>query len=230
MKMKQAEEIEEEIVASENDICWSAIPIKYDNYPQEESDKYKGDIFGNIFDSPHFLYRRFHKNFCKAELQIILRDCKIDKNEPVLVDEVKVHLNKSFAITKVLAHNSIILLSSALECFLKDCFVHVLHYCHAEKLNGNDTGKMLKKYNFQNEESIMKAFSWLCPNFNSADYSIDLSEIFQLRHKIVHEGFYSDKLDKALARKYFFKASIFVDGFNDFMETNNYYEQIINPI
>ena len=66
IQMNQIKENTEIENVGEDSICWRAIPIQYDNYFKEKGDSYNGDIFGDIFDSPHYLYRRFHRNYCKA--------------------------------------------------------------------------------------------------------------------------------------------------------------------
>jgi len=59
--------------------CWHCIPCKYENFTKEPDDKYVGDIFDQPFgfDSPHWLYRRFHKSYCKAQILANLSEYKL---------------------------------------------------------------------------------------------------------------------------------------------------------
>lgn len=141
---------------------WYCVSIDYDNYKQDMVDSYQGDIFGycTMFESPHYLFRRFHRNFCKALFLVnlpsyILRE---DSNDELIVQTREI-IYKNYSIKTIAMHNVLILMVSAVDTFLKDSFIQILNNVYPQKKGSNDAVSISKRYSFQNTHSIKKTFS-----------------------------------------------------------------------
>jgi len=224
MKISIEKNIEIEDIG-ENAICWRAIPIQYDDYLKEKSDKYAGYVFGDIFDSPHYLYRRFHKNYCKAYAisNLLKYDIKKDE-ENVVLDEVNEYTETDLDLRVLSYHHSLVFLVSCFEAFLKDVFIECLNL-KPEKIGSYTLEKIVRKYNFQNIDSTNKAYNWLFDE-QIAFISEKIKDALELRHKIVHESFYKINFSNEQLEKYFFAFLIEADGIHFFLEVHGYYRLI----
>ncbi len=238
MKEEHKKRVDEEY------ICWRAIPVEYDSFPKEEKNNYEGDVFGSLemFESPHYLWRRFHKNYLKAILLTKLVKYELTENEDdgLLFQASKI-LEKNYSLDILARHNALVFLLTAIETFLKDSFKGILKDVFPEKIEGKEISKIVKKYNFQNIISIGKAFDWLCPNFNIEqmlsirhpnnfnkiiEIDSEVEQILQMRHKIIHESFYDTNytqnqfnIDSWLLFECAFK-------FENFFNDNEYWNKI----
>lgn len=240
--------IETEDVQEEEFGCWRCVPIEYPQHPKEENDRYEYDIFGTMtmFESPHWLFRRFHKNYCKAVTLFNLEDYSLKKEinenqgfQALIVEETKLHANGSFDVEKIAYHNSIVLLVSALDTFLKNAFLEILSNVVPDKIPAGFTPeKVARKYSFQNYAEIKKSFEWLDNSFNKGlvmgeDESLIemyIKDIFRFRNRVVHESYYSESLNRDTMVKVSDCVLRFANGFNDYFETKKFYEQIPLPI
>lgn len=229
----------------EKELCWKAIPCIYDNYDREHDDVYSGDIFRRLsdFESPHWLYRRFHSNYCKALVMTKLSRYELSEDyEDRLLTQVR-EILKKFKIDTIVRHHSLILIISAVETFLKDSFITILENVYPEKKEEKNTEQIIKKqrYTFQNLDSTARAFSWLCPEFNKDDIYIDrhpedfntlinlydsLKDMLNSRHKIVHESHYYHDLNDNLFTFYSYLCLSWADKFDSFFDDNGYYHRI----
>ena len=230
-------------------MCWQAIPCKYDNYNREPDDEYNGDIFGRLtdFESPHFLYRRFHSNYCKALVISILSNYRLKDDDDRLISQIS-EISLKFELHIIARHNSLILMIGAIEVFLRDSFKTILENIYPEKIERSEerseemsVERTIKRYSFQNLNSTIKAFSWLCPEFKKDEIFIDrhpsdfyelinvydsLEEMLHRRHKIVHESHYYLDLDAKRLSDYACLCLSWADRFDDFFEDNDYYSRI----
>ena len=221
--------------------CWQCIPCYYDDFKTEPTDRYSGDIFGSVsgFGSPHWLYRRFHKNFCKTRIFALLKDYSLNDSEDNYSKEYEVYQiqDQYYSVEKLALHSALVLLIGTCEIYLKDCFKHILQYIYPEKINTQSLDKIVRRYNFQNIESTAKAFKWLLPDFssdiafngyygNDIDFENQLRDMFNLRHKIIHESYYDDSLNKEKFEEFCVLCIKWIDNFHYFFVDNGYYEKL----
>ena len=181
--------------------CWMSIPCTYESFQREHSDKYYGDIFGQLagFDSSHWLFRRFHKSYCKAMILTHLSSYQM-----ICDDEFKMNAQiigiqeQNYSVELLAYHSALIALISSCEAFFKDSFRYFLQYLFHHKLNGNNIEKILRKYNFQNIESLVKAYKWLFDSFNEHDVlpTKALRDVYD-KDKHVEDLFYSVEIGRA---------------------------------
>jgi len=239
------------------DCCWHCIPCEYENFKTEPDDKYMGDIFDQPFGfgSPHWLYRRFHKSYCKAQILANLSEYRLSEiddcnNYNTQMADIQ---EQNYSIELLAYHSSLVSIVGSCEIFLKDSFKYFLQYLFPDKIKNQNLEKCIRKYNFQNIESIIKAYKWL---FNDFDESIIsrtnyllkkihekfygkynlfdsikveedyLSEMLNRRHKIVHESYYFADLDKKRFEFYSDACCVLVMNFNFCFIDNNYYEKL----
>lgn len=229
--------------SKEDNLCWQAVRCTYDNYEMEPDDDYGGDVFGRLtnFESPHWLYRRFHRNFCKAFLiskldRYFLRD---DPDDPLFSQFEEI--STKYRLDIIARHNSLVLMISAVENFLKDSFMIILEHIYPNKKKKQKPKRILRRYSFQNLDSILRAFEWLCPNFKTTeiliirhpdDFSrtIDISphirDMLKKRNKIIHESKYFEDFSNNLLGFYAFLCISCVDQFDFFFEDSLYYERL----
>lgn len=229
-----------------NQICWQAVPCKYDDYEPDPDEQYCSDVFGRLsdFESPHRLYRRFHRNFCKALIISNLINYEVFNTEESdfyrLLNQVK-EISKQFTIDGIARHNSLILLVGAVETFLKDSFIMILEEVYPEKMGRKTSQQIVRRYIFQNLDSITKAYTWLCPEFDKHTIYLDthpddfdkeidlyprLKEMLRRRHKIVHESYFYQDLDYNRLMYYAFLCNMWADKFDYFFEDEGYYKKI----
>lgn len=225
--------------------CWQCWPCYYENFRQEPQDnKYSGDIFGllTMFESPHWLYRRFHKNFCKSLVIANLESYKISENEEDRLNEQIIEIQQlNYSIESIALHSAFVLMIGSVDTFLKDSFKYFLEYIHPEKIKDKTFEKIIRRYNFQNIDSLLKAYTWLFEDFKPMEIlkirSIDdffifediydeIKEMLFNRHKIVHESYYSKDLTKGKFNYYSYLCIEWVNAFNYFFVDNGYYEQL----
>jgi hypothetical protein len=236
--------------------CWQCIPCDYENFKREPNDQYFGDIFGQIFgfDSPHWLYRRFHKSYCKAQILANLSEYNLSETEDdgyVMNIQVSEIQEQNYSIELLAFHSSLVSMVSAFEIFLKNSFRYFLQYLFPEKIKNQNIDKIIRRYNFQNIESTIKAYKWLFDDFNESAvlttkelrenynkeihgdelfYSIELYEyLFEMlnrRHRIVHESYYFTDLDKKRFEFYSYLCFLWASNFNCFFIDNHYYEKL----
>jgi len=210
-----------------DDLCWKAIPIKYDSYSQEENDKYGGDVFDCLygFDSPHFLWRRFHKNMCKAIIVSKLKSYSLsDSEDNFYFYEISEHENVSFSVEILSRHQSLSLIVSAFETYLKDSFIEVLKLL-PNKQGNQQIEKLTKKFNFQNIQSINRAFSWLFEkDIKIVDEQIDLA--LSKRHKIIHESLYDPEFSEKELDQYYVDFLMQAENLHDYLEHQGFYARI----
>lgn len=143
--------------------------IKKEKFKKDPNDKYNGNIFGNNLDLEdyHMFYRRFHKNAMKSLSMIYLKQYQLTKKEGTFLDEIEeiIYAN-NYDLRIVACHNCVVLLISAMEIFFKDNFKMILNKFYPEKIK-ESVKKTMRGYNFQNLESIEKAFLWLIPEFKN---------------------------------------------------------------
>lgn len=225
------------------DYCWQCIPCAYDNYKVDPKDPYKGDIFGRLsnFESPHRLYRRFHSNYCKALVIAMLSKYKLKSNQDFMSSQIR-EISTELQLDIIAKHNSLVLIIGAVETFLRDSFISILTNVYPDKIGRDSVEDFVrKKYKFQNLDSISKAFSWLCPEFNKEEIYIDLDpinfnekidlypclkEMLGRRHKIVHESYYYEDLNDNLFNIYAYLCLAWADKFDYFFEDKKYYSRI----
>ena len=109
----------------------------------------------------------------------------------------------------------------------------------SEKLNGKQPEELARKFNFQNIDSIKKAFKFLFEGFDDDNfYSIanpktfypffDCKEIIKdmlnSRHKIIHEGFYDKKLGRNEFELFSYCSLNLVENYNDYFESKGFYK------
>lgn len=228
-----------------NQICWQAVPCKYDDYKPDSDDTYRGDVFGRLsdFESPHLLYRSFHRNYCKALVISHLLDYKmVEKEEAIIEKQIKM-ISEGFSIDGIARHNSLVLLIGAVETYLKDSFIMILDHVYPEKKRGKSSDQIARRYSFQNLKSIVKAYKWLCPEFDNKDIYLDkdfdyfekiidlyppLTEMIERRHRIVHESHYFEDLNLKRLRYYAILCLMWADKFDWFFEDKGYYKSIDN--
>lgn len=129
----------------------------------------------------------------------------------------------------------------AVESYLKNCFKTILTFIYPEKIGSNNTEKIIRRYSFQNLDSLVKAYSWLCPDFEKTkiyktrhpedfyekiDLYDSLKEMLDRRHRIVHESFYFDDFDENLFNFFSWLAFTWATNFDYFFTDNKYYDRI----
>ena len=222
MKREQKKHLDEESV------CWQAIPIQYDNFPKGKSDRYDGDIFGNLtmFESPHFLWRRFHKNYCKAILLTELTHYELVNNEEdYQLYEVYEILEQNFSLEVLSRHNALVFIVAAVETFLRDSFLSILENVYPEKLDGKGISEF-EKYSFQNAKQIRKDFKWLCPNFD-IESDENVKDAFDRRHKIVHKSHYIESYTKDEFKSDANALLVWAHYFEFFFNDEGYWDKIV---
>jgi len=236
--------------------CWQSIPCEYGNFKRTPCDQYFGDVFGQVFGfgSSHWLYRRFHKSYCKAQILSNLSGYNLSKKEDdkyMMSIQTSELQEQNYSIELLAFHSSLVSMISACEIFLKDSFRYFLQYLFPKKIKNQSIEKVIRRYNFQNIESTIKAYRWLFDDFNekivlttkelrkdynkemhgeNLFYSIEiqnyLSEMLNRRHKIIHESYYFTDLDKRRFEFYSYLCFLWVDNFNCFFIDNHYYEKL----
>jgi len=220
----------DDIEGNEEHLCWKAVPVEYDNFLTEDGDKYEGYIFGvdQVFISPHFLWRRFHKNYMKAMLMTKLLSYQLVENEEDLdlYEQIEL-LEKNYSLEVIARHNAIVFIVTAVEAFLKDSFKEILVQIFPEKIKSNNLTKTIKRFNFQNIKSINIAFDWLCEDFDVPVEDENIDRIFQLRHKIVHKSHYN----KNYSNEQFIDDSssilVWIDAFDYYFNERGYWDKVI---
>jgi len=225
------------------------VTVRYDNYPKERLDGYRGDVFGRPeeFQSPHWLYRRFHNNLCKA-LTITRLESYSLRFEDGFEGEIEYEISgisEMYDLRTLALHNALVLMVSAVETYLRDSFATVLSVVLPEKAQGTTVFKILKRHSFQNPYAAVKAFKWLCKEFDSqqiyhsihadkfgetVDLLPALLELLDMRNKAVHESIYFDRLDIDTINFYAQVCLYWVNQFDYFFEDNGYYEKSREPI
>lgn len=221
---------DDKIFDDENYVCWRSIPVQYDNFPKESNDKYSGDIFGNLtmFESPHFLWRRFHKNYCKALALTRLQNYKlIEYEEDDEIIELSEIIDINYDLDILAKHNAIVFMVTAVEAFLKDSFIDILTNIFPEKIVNENINKIVKRYSFQNIYSINEAFNWLCNDFNLTVINENINNIFQFRHKIIHESYYNLNYSKEQFENNVASILIWINSFEYYFNENGYWDKIL---
>jgi hypothetical protein len=141
--------------------------VTRDRFERSSDDKYDGNIFGDDLDLEdyHMFYRKFHKNTMRAFSTIFLKEYCLLKKKGTLLDEIKdVVKSNRYNLRNIACHNFIVLLISAMEVYFKDNFKIILTEHYPDKIK-KSVYKTMKMFNFQNVQSIERAFSWLIPDF-----------------------------------------------------------------
>lgn len=218
---------EEKLIHVVEDICWRAIPIQYDNYSQENNEAYRGDIFGALgdFESPHYLWKRFHKNISKAMIISSLNDYSLQTvEEDTRLFEIAEHVNISFSVEILCRHQSLLLIVCAFEAYVKDCFKAILELC-PQKVEGGSPEKIIKKYNFQSIDSVNKAFSWLI-EYEISLVSETIRKGLEKRHKIIHESYYDNLFTSRELEQYYVDFLTEAEAVHFFLEDKGFYARI----
>jgi len=211
----------------EEEYCWKAIPVQYNSYIKEGEDSYSGDIFGNLtmFESPHFLWRRFHKNYIKAILLTQMDDYKLkeDKSSGEYFEMEEI-LNKNFSLEVLSLHNAIVSIITAVESFFREAYCAILLNVFPHKV-GNRNVDEIKRYSFLNIKQIRKDFKRLCPSFN-IESDENVKEVFKLRHKIVHESFYNPNYNRSQFKNDSTSVLVWAHYFDWFFADEGYWDMI----
>src|SRR5690606_11080418 len=182
-----------------------------------------------MFESPHFLWRRFHKNYCKALALTRLQNYElIESEEDDEIIELAEIIDINYDLKILARHNSLVFLISALEAFLKDSFMEIYLQIQNEKSKDTDflDAEIKYRHSFQNIEKTNKAFKWLCNDFQ--DINVDgLNDILQFRHKIVHESFYATNYSMETFKNNCSKIFLYAHYFNCFFLDNGYWSKIL---
>lgn len=222
-------------------ICWQAAPCQYSDYKKDKNDPYEGEIFGRLyFDSPHSFYRKFHRNYCKSLMISNLKNYEMTDDDKYGIIRQVIDISKQFNLQEIARHNSLVLLIGSLESYLKDCFKAILENVYPDKMYGKPSELIIRRYSFQNIDSITKAYVWLCPDFKKDEIYSDfgeeliekidmypfLNEMLNRRHKIVHESFFYQDLDSNRLMFYAYLCNSLGDKFDWFFEDQGYYKKI----